>query len=86
MQYQQRIATGVLQAMANYMQIPAKQRMESSSIKEGKGNWEGYHKQSQWLFIDWVVARKEIGVSFFLLLSAATIIEPENSPSDLSTL
>lgn len=73
-------------AMANYMQIPAKQRIESSSIKKGKGNWEGYHKQSQWLFIDWVIARKEIGVSFFLLLSAATIIEPENSPSDLNSL
>jgi len=33
-------------AMARYMQIPAKQRMENSSIKKGKGNWEGYHKQS----------------------------------------
>ena len=39
---------------------PCKAKDGNSSIKKGEGNWEGYHKQSWWLFIDWVVARKEI--------------------------
>ena len=39
---------------------PCKAKVENSSTKKGKGNWEGYHKWSRWLFIDWVVAKKGI--------------------------
>lgn len=48
-------------------------------LRGRKGSWEGYSKQSPWLFLSWLLARKEEESSFFLL-GSAVVIGPESSP------
>ena len=43
--------------MVSPMQVP--RRGKVNTFTEGRGSWEGYSKQSPWLFTDRVFARKE---------------------------
>ena len=53
--------------MASHVQMPTQQGKENA-YKEGKGVCRGYSKQSAWLVIGWVLARKEEQSLFFLLV------------------
>ena len=56
--------------MANHMQIPAQQGEENTFI-EGERKLGGLQQaKSLWLFIGWVLARKEEESFFSLLVSA----------------
>lgn len=51
-------------ALQHWWVIWASPRMarEGEHFYKGEGSWEGYSKQSPWLFIVWALARKEEGL------------------------
>ena len=61
--------------------LPHATSEEGEHFHGGKGHWKGYNKQGPWLFIGWVLARKEKSPSFWALISLQEMRAPLWSPS-----